>query len=183
MPFHPRKSRKLLKQRNNIPARRIILGLDPGLASVGYGLLSMTSTDWKILDFGVLKTDPNLSLPERLFMIQGDLSVLLNRYCPTEAYIEDLFFSANRKTALLVAQARGVLLSSLEQFGVPVRTLTPNQIKLAVTGDGRATKIQVQSMLQKQFRLSSLPCPDDAADALAVAYTGALMSQHLLSFS
>ncbi len=162
--------------------KRIILGLDPGLATVGFAMLDLPPTPslagggatHRVLDFGVITTSPDLSFPERLLHIKHDLQALIQKFQPTEAVIEELFFSTNTKTAMSVAHARGVLLVTLAEENIPLRQLTPNQIKLAVTGDGRADKRQVQDMLMRCFSLSELPKPDDAADALAIAYAGML---------
>ncbi|MGE3279165.1 MAG: crossover junction endodeoxyribonuclease RuvC [Candidatus Altimarinota bacterium] len=153
---------------------KIVLGIDPGLATIGYGFMKFRGDDAHILDFGVIETPAGLELPERLLMIQQDLTVLLEKYRPDEAYVEEVFFSTNTKTAISVAHARGVIMSSLASHGLRPRSLTPNQVKLGMTGDGSADKRQVQHMLKMQFSLSQLPEPDDAADALAIAYCGGL---------
>lgn len=159
---------------------RIILGIDPGLATIGYGLIRVGDGVDEIIDFGVIETPAGLEMPERLLMIQKDIDELVRQYEPSEVYVEELFFSSNVKTAMDVAHARGVILLALQSRGLRPRSLKPNEIKLAMTGDGRADKRQVQDMLQMQFSLPELPRPDDAADALAIAYTGSLaFSGHL----
>ncbi|MDP2691553.1 MAG: crossover junction endodeoxyribonuclease RuvC [bacterium] len=155
---------------------RVILGIDPGLATVGYGFLRCSDGQMEILDMGVIETPSGMEEAERLLMIQYDLSELILRYRPQESFVEELFFSANVKTALSVSQARGVILVTLASHGLSPRSLKPNEIKLAVTGDGRADKLQVQEMIKRQFRLTEIPRPDDAADALAVAWCGGLAS-------
>ncbi len=151
---------------------RTLLGLDPGLATVGFAVLEAEGEDIRVLDFGCITTSPDLRFEERLLGIKQNLHDLIEKFHPTEALIEELFFSTNTKTAMSVAHARGVLLVTLAEAQIPVRGLTPNQIKLAVTGDGRADKRQVQDMLMRCFALKELPRPDDAADALAIAYAG-----------
>jgi len=160
---------------------KIVFGIDPGLATIGYGVLCFRGEKAEILDFGVIETPAGLELPERLLMIQEDLSQLVDKYRPLEAYVEEVFFSTNTKTALAVAHARGVIMSSLASGGLRPRSLTPNQVKLGMTGDGSADKKQVQQMLKIQFSLSTVPEPDDAADALAIAYCGGVQSA-LLAF-
>jgi len=156
-------------------SERIVLGIDPGLATIGYGVLHFQGEKVSIRDFGVIETPVGLELPERLLMIQQDLEVLIRTHAPTEAYVEEVFFSTNTKTALSVAHARGVIMSSLASGGLRPRSITPNQVKVGMTGDGKADKKQVQQMLKVQFSLSHIPQPDDAADALAIAFCGGIM--------
>lgn len=151
---------------------RIVLGIDPGLATVGFGLVRFRDNRPELIDFGTITTSPDLDFSERLLIIQRDLDELLKRYAPTEAYVEELFFSSNTKTAMSVAHARGVIMTSLTSFGLKPKGLTPNQVKLSVTGDGSADKKQVQSMLKIHFGLTEIPRPDDAADALAIGLCG-----------
>lgn len=153
-------------------AERIILGIDPGLATVGYGILLFSGEKIQIIDFGVIETSTGLEFAERLLMIQENLRELVDKYSPTEAFVEELFFSANAKTAMNVAHARGVIIASLSACGLQPRSITPNQVKLGMTGDGTADKKQIQRMLMIQFSLPACPQPDDAADALAIAYCG-----------
>lgn len=154
----------------------ITLGIDPGLATIGFAFIEGLGVDQKILDFGVIETEQVLELSQRLLMIQEDLSALIEQYSPDMIFVEELFFSTNAKTALDVAHARGVILMCCATSSVPVSSLTPNQVKVGMCGDGRADKQQVQSMVQRQFDLSEIPRPDDAADALAIAYVGAVSS-------
>jgi len=156
--------------------KRVILGVDPGLATVGYAYLKCIDDKIEIIDFGTINTPAGLDLAERLVMIQSDLDDLNEKYQATESYVEELFFSSNTKTAIDVAQARGVIMSSLASHGLKPRSIKPNQVKLSVTGDGAADKRQIQDMIMMQFSLSSLPQPDDAADAIAIALCGALNS-------
>lgn len=155
---------------------RIIIGIDPGLATVGYSILRVFDDHSEIMDFGVIETPSEMEFSERLVMIQQDLDKLIKKYHPTESYVEDLFFSANTKTALSVAHARGVIMAGLSVHGLDPQSVTPNQVKKTVTGDGSADKRQIQDMVRRHFSLKSLPKPDDAADALAVALYGAICS-------
>lgn len=152
---------------------RVILGIDPGLATIGYAFIQLTDDEKTILDFGVITTPAGLELSDRLLMIKKDLQQLIELHLPDEVVVEELFFGKNVTTAIDVAHARGVVLSTCAEQGLTPSTYTPNQIKQIVTGDGAADKRQVQDMLIRIFSLSSLPTPDDAADALAVAFCGA----------
>jgi len=158
---------------------RIVLGIDPGLATIGFGVLHFRGEEVVIRDFGVIETPAGLEMGDRLVMIQQDLEELLKKHLPTEAYVEELYFSTNAKTALSVAHARGVIMSSLASHGLQPRSITPNQVKSGLTGDGSADKKQVQQMLKIQFSLEKIPEPDDAADALAIAYCGGMRGRDI----
>lgn len=147
----------------------IILGIDPGIETVGFGIIEEQGEQINLLDFGCLKTPSSLSLPERLSMIRVDLTELLEQYHPDISGVETIFFEKNIKTAINVAQARGVIVSTLSDFHIPILEPSPLEVKMNITGDGRADKIQVQTMVQRILRLDSLPKPDDAADAIAIA--------------
>ncbi len=147
----------------------VLLGLDPGLETVGYGVILENNDAYKLVDFGCIKTSSTLPLAERLGMIEEDVQGLLDHHRPDLIGIETLFFEKNRKTAFDVAQARGVLLNTCHKHHVPIIEPTPLQVKMNVTGDGRADKIMVQTMVARILHLETLPKPDDAADALAVA--------------
>ncbi|MDP3975333.1 MAG: crossover junction endodeoxyribonuclease RuvC, partial [bacterium] len=122
---------------------RIILGIDPGVATVGFAVLRVGCDELELRDFGVITTSPDMEFPERLGLLQSDLRHLIGRHAPTEAYVEELFFGVNSKTALSVAHARGVILAELFSSGIQARSVTPNQVKLGVTGDGSADKRQL----------------------------------------
>ena len=155
----------------------LILGIDPGLATIGLGLIEVRSNvDMDAIDWLTINTKPGV-LSERLLEISRDLTEFLQNKKPELAVIERLFFATNEKTALDVAHARGVILSTVAQFGIPVIEPTPLQMKLAITGDGQADKLQVQTMLKHLLKLEDIPTPDDAADALALAVYGALQQQ------
>ena len=147
----------------------IVLGIDPGTAALGYGIVERTGSRLREVDHGCLDTSPDLSLPERLLAIHSLVDELLSLHQPNLLGIERLFFSRNVQTAFAVGQARGVVLLAAAQHGVPVREATPNEVKSAITGYGAADKEQVQRMVQLVLGMSELPRPDDAADALAIA--------------
>ncbi|RAP26770.1 crossover junction endodeoxyribonuclease RuvC [Candidatus Marinamargulisbacteria bacterium SCGC AG-343-D04] len=147
----------------------IILGLDPGLATTGFGIIEKKRSKLIPLDYGVLITAPTLTLPERLSIISKELRKLFKKYTIEEVAVEELFFNTNTKTAMAVAQARGVMLLAAQDQKKSVFSYTPPQVKSGVCGFGKAVKEQVQYMVKQLLHLDSTPKPDDAADALAVA--------------
>lgn len=147
----------------------IIMGIDPGYAITGYGLVEYKGSRFRVIDYGIISTPSGMNFPERLLKISDDLERLLELYKPDVTAVEELFFSRNTTTAIGTAQARGVAVLSGAKAGLDVYEYTPMQIKLAVTGYGRAQKLQVQQMVKVLLNLDSIPRPDDAADALAVA--------------
>jgi crossover junction endodeoxyribonuclease RuvC len=151
------------------PPGRIILGIDPGVATTGYAFLHEQRGKIRLLVCDVISTPKQLALPVRLKSLYEQLDSLLHIYNPTEAAVELLFFGRNRKTANAVGQARGVVLLALAQRDIPVAEYTPSAIKLMVTGSGRADKDQVGAQVQTLLRLPVIPRPDDAADAAATA--------------
>lgn len=147
-----------------------ILGIDPGTATTGFGVIEQHSKDsFTILEYGVISTPKTDSQAVRLETIYTDLGSIIQKYQPEMAGVEKLFFATNQKTAMTVSEARGVVLLAIKQNSIPLLEFTPLQIKNIICGYGKAEKQQVQSMVQKTFKLKSLPKPDDAADALAVA--------------
>jgi len=156
----------------------IILGLDPGIARTGFGVVDTSRSNY-FVRCGVLTTPAGEAVEDRLATIGGDLQKIIATYKPEEALVEQIFFGANRKTAIVTAQTRGVLLYVLRTHGIMVHSLTPLQIKSRLTGQGRATKHQVQMVLMKRLHLTSPPEPDDAADALAAAVCLADSHAHL----
>ena len=150
----------------------IVLGIDPGTATIGYALATGTKTKPEVLTFGVIKTSSKTPMNLRLAEIGQDLNEIIKKYKPDKAVIESLFFFKNQKTVISVAQARGVLMYVTSCEGLNLVELTPLQIKQAITGYGRAPKPQIQKVIQKIFNLSELPRPDDAADALGIAWCG-----------
>ncbi len=147
----------------------IILGLDPGTATTGYGVIRMTNFKITCVAYGAIITRPEMAMPERLKVIYEDLGQILEQYSPDEVAVEKLFFGRNTTTAITVGQARGVLLLRLAQAGLTIGEYTPMQIKQALVGYGNAEKKQVQYMVQHFLKLPEVPRPDDAADALAIA--------------
>jgi crossover junction endodeoxyribonuclease RuvC len=147
----------------------IILGIDPGTAAMGYGVVERTGSRLRAIDHGCLVTSPDLPMPERLLAIHGLLDDLMSLHEPAVVAVERLFFSRNAQTAIAVGQARGVVLLAAAQHGKPVREATPNEVKSAIAGYGAADKEQVQRMVQLVLGMAELPRPDDAADALAIA--------------
>jgi crossover junction endodeoxyribonuclease RuvC len=147
-----------------------ILGIDPGTATTGFAVIEKISGKIEALDFGIISTQAKIPPAERLLEIAENISELLESYRPDLVAVESLFFCKNQTTAMAVAQARGVVLAEAARFAIPLLELTPLQVKMAATGSGRADKKQVQKMVQKIFALEKIPQPDDAADALAVAF-------------
>lgn len=148
----------------------VILGIDPGVARVGYGLLTQESDDSiSFLDCGILETVPGKPLSQRLRIIYADLCGLLDEHSPRVLAIEQVFFGRNVSTAFAVGHACGVIQLAAAERQITVRTYRPTEVKRALTGSGKADKRQVQDMVALQLRLSAAPRPDDAADALAIA--------------
>lgn len=157
-----------------------ILGIDPGLATVGVGIIESTSpSDLRCIEWMTITTPAGLPLSDRLVEIAKDVGELLADVKPDRVVIEKLFFATNERTAIDVAQARGVIVCGVAQAGIPIIEPTPLQMKLAITGDGQADKLQVQTMLLHLLKLKEIPKPDDAADALGLAIYGALQQSPL----
>jgi len=155
----------------------IVIGIDPGLARTGYGVLSTGARYPAPLTFGCIETGSKGIREERLLEIHTRISDLLDEYDPAWVAVERLFFSRNTTSAMQVSEARGVLLLAAAQHKVPVAEYTPNQVKQAVTGSGRADKHQVQEMMRRLLKLEEIPRPDDAADGLAIALCHINMGQ------
>lgn len=148
----------------------LVLGIDPGIAITGFGLIKTDHRqDYQCVDFGTVTTPSSLEDYERLKILFDELSVLIGQYQPDSSAVEKLFFQRNVRTAISVGQARGVAMLTLAQAELPVKEYTPNEVKQTVCGYGNAGKRQVQRMVQTLLNLDELPKPDDAADALAVA--------------
>ncbi len=148
----------------------IILGLDPGLATMGYGVVEKLKNDRTVaVDFGVVLTPKDESLPVRLAMLEEGINNILNKFKPEEIAVEELFFSKNITTGIPVAHARGVMLLTCIKYCGRLYEYTPNQIKQSLTGYGKADKLQMQHVVTSLLQLNKIPRPDDAADALAVA--------------
>jgi crossover junction endodeoxyribonuclease RuvC len=152
-----------------LPSNRVILGIDPGLATTGWGVIDKASGTPELLAFGAIETPAKQILPQRLLFIRQEVCRLIDTYQPGVVAIEELFFAKFAVSIAATAQARGVILVAAAEKGLPIVEYNPRTVKIAMTGFGSAAKIQMQSMVQRQFRLKELPRPDDAADALAIA--------------
>ena len=158
-----------------------ILGIDPGIAIVGFGLIESDRRNMRMLQYGAVTTEAGLPLATRLVQIEDDMRALIRQLQPDEIAIEELFFSKNITTGIAVAHGRGVVLCTAERLGIPIFEYTPMQVKQAVVGYGSATKHQVQDMTRRLLHLDALPKPDDAADAIAMALCHARSSTSLLA--
>jgi crossover junction endodeoxyribonuclease RuvC len=147
----------------------IVLGIDPGTAALGYGIVERTGSRLRAVDYGTLTTSADAPLPDRLHQIHALVSELIETHRPDLVAVERLFFSKNAQTAFAVGQARGVVLLAAAQARVPVREATPSEVKAAVTGYGNAEKGQVARMVTAILELAEVPTPDDTSDALAIA--------------
>lgn len=156
----------------------IILGIDPGTAIVGYGIILKERSKLALLDYGAVTTEKTLEQAGRLFVIKKEIEKIIKKYKPRVMAVEELFFFKNLKTAITVAEARGVLLVTGKAAGLHVCEFTPLEVKVATVGYGRAEKRQVQKMVKVILNLKEIPEPDDAADALAIAICAA----HSLNF-
>lgn len=157
-----------------------ILGIDPGVAIVGFGLIESDRGQQRMLQYGAITTQAGLPLATRLVQIGNDLEQLITQFKPDEIAIEELFFSKNITTGIAVAHGRGVILYTAEKMRVPIYEYTPMQVKQAVVGYGLAEKKQVMDMTRRLLKLKSVPRPDDAADALAIAICHARSATSLL---
>ncbi len=149
----------------------IILGIDPGFGRMGFGCVHVIGSSIEPVDFGVMTTEAGQPFEERLLHLARDLRDLLSHHRPHIVSIEKLFFAKNSTTAMRVAEARGVVLVTVAEFGIAIAEFTPAQVKKAVTGDGKAGKLGMQRMVRQLLNLDEIPKPDDAADALALAIT------------
>lgn len=148
-----------------------ILGIDPGTATTGFGVISpiKKSGQFALIDFGVIETDKKMTDAERLEILADDFKLLLKKYSPAAVGVEKLFLTTNQKTVMTVSQARGVILLLAQQHKIPIFEFTPLQVKSFICGYGKAEKKQIQYIVQQTFKLKSPPKPDDAADAIAIA--------------
>ena len=147
----------------------IVLGIDPGTAALGYGIIDRTGSRLRAIDHGAFHTSADLTLPERLLAIHSFLLDLIELHAPALLGVERIFHSRNVQTALAVGHARGVVLLAAAEYNIEVREATPSEVKVAVTGYGSADKLQVARMVATILGLAEVPTPDDAADALAIA--------------
>lgn len=146
-----------------------ILGIDPGYATIGFGMVESSGAQVRMVTYGAITTPAGLSLSRRLYQIGTDMEELIGKLRPDVISIEELFFNTNITTGIAVAHGRGVILYAAEKCGIPLYEYTPGQVKLAVTGYGKAEKRQVMDMTRRLLKLRAVPRPDDAADALALA--------------
>lgn len=146
-----------------------ILGIDPGYAIVGYGIVDSNGYKFDVVGFGAITTPAKMPFPKRLQAIYDDMITIIKKYNPDELSIERLYFNTNTTTAIDVAQARGVIILAAQNCGLKINEYTPLQVKQAVTGYGKAEKFQVMEMVKSLLLLKSVPKPDDTADALALA--------------
>lgn len=158
----------------------IILGIDPGYAIIGYGVLEYSNNHFKVLDFGAVTTPAGMPFNRRLEIIYDELDAVMNKHKPDVMAIEKLFFNTNQKTVIDVAQARGVIVLCAQKHGLEISEYTPLQVKQSVVGYGRAEKKQVQEMMRIMLKLEKVPKPDDTADALAMAICHAHTSGSLV---
>ena len=157
-----------------------ILGIDPGVAIVGFGVIEVDRGRQRMIQYGAVNTEAGLPLATRLLQIGHDLEELIALYEPDEIAVEELFFSKNITTGIAVAHARGVILYTAEKMQIPIYEYTPMQVKQAVVGYGLAEKAQVMDMVRRLLKLKAVPRPDDAADALAIAICHARSATSLL---
>lgn len=154
-----------------------ILGIDPGIGRTGYGVIDVVSSQLSVVSYGCIETSKELPLVDRLESLYDQLSRIIKEEKPDAFAIEDLFFNTNSKTVMIVGQARGVVLLAAVQSKLPVEIYTPLQVKMALTGYGRAEKNQIGQMVKVLLKLDSIPKPDDTADALAIAITHAFSAK------
>ena len=147
----------------------IVLGIDPGVATIGFGVIRAERQKNTLIQYGVITTPPGIPLSNRLLQISNDMEELIRTFHPDEMAVEELFFTKNITTGIAVAHGRGVILLAAEKLGIPIFEYTPMQVKQAVVGYGKAEKRQVMDMTKRLLHLKAVPRPDDAADALALA--------------
>lgn len=154
-----------------------ILGIDPGIGRCGWGVVEENKGKFKAISFGCLETSAKQNVTDRLKEIHDEISKIIKKYSPDVLVIEELFFNTNAKTAFSVGQARGVILLAAAQKNLPIFIYTPLQVKMAITGYGRAEKNQMGQMVKVLLKLEKIPKPDDASDALAIALTHAFSAK------
>lgn len=155
----------------------IILGIDPGTATTGWGVIKKTAADSQTaqcLNYGAIKTSPKLPSSQRLKIIYNQLSEIIKKYKPRIIAVEKIYFFKNLKTAMPIAEARGIILLLAAKKNIPIQEFTPLQVKMTIVGYGKAEKIQIQKMIKNLLKLKELPKPDDAADALAIAFCASI---------
>jgi len=159
----------------------VVLGIDPGVATVGFGIISETGGIPKPKRYGVITTPAGMRLALRLKQINNDVSELIKAFKPDAIAVEEMFFNTNQKTAVSVTHGRAAIILAGEEFGIPMFEYTPLQVKKAVAGYGRASKKQVMEMVRRLLTMDQVPKPDDAADALAIAICHARFANSLMN--
>lgn len=159
----------------------IVMGIDPGVATIGFGVIDAQRGKNTLIQYGVISTPAGLPLSKRLVQINEDMEQLIKQFKPDELAVEELFFSKNITTGISVAHGRGVILLAAERMGIPIYEYTPMQVKQAVVGYGAAEKRQVMLMTQRLLSMKQIPRPDDAADALAIAICHSRSATSLLN--
>ncbi|MCH2188404.1 crossover junction endodeoxyribonuclease RuvC [Candidatus Gracilibacteria bacterium] len=152
----------------------IILGIDPGTTTTGFSIIERKNNQFQLIDYGILKTTPKIDLSQKLLEIGNDIVEIIKKYNPDRIAVEKLFFNTNITTGIAVSHARGVILYEATKRGIQTFEYTPLQVKKAITGNGKADKTQLQNAIKILFGLSDIIRPDDAADAVGIAYMGAL---------
>ncbi len=155
-----------------------VIGIDPGTATTGFGVIKKKGDDLLLIDYGVISTSPKEKAPKRLQTLYQEITKLIKKFKPDFVVVEKLYFFKNLKTAFPVSEARGVILLAACQQKMEIIELTPLEVKMGICGYGRADKKQIQKMVKEILALEEIPKPDDAADALAVAICGALKNRH-----
>jgi crossover junction endodeoxyribonuclease RuvC len=156
----------------------IVLGIDPGIGRCGWGVISHEKGKSHAIAFGCIGTSPRVEPPQRLLALREDLVKILDKYKPEVVGVEELFFGTNTKTAFVVGEARGVIVEVIASRKIPMHSFNPLQVKLAVTGYGKADKTQIGTMIKMLLGLKEVPKPDDTADALAVALATAVTKKY-----
>lgn len=155
-----------------------VLGIDPGIGRLGYGVAEIQNKSCACVAVGCLTSPSTHTQSTRLLQLSNELAELIRLHQPEGAVVEKIYFSKNTRTAMVIAEARGMILVALEQHHIPIIELSPQHVKMGVTGNGAATKEQVQRMVQTLYNLKHIPKPDDAADALALAFAGLSYFRH-----
>jgi crossover junction endodeoxyribonuclease RuvC len=154
-----------------------ILGIDPGIGRCGWGVIEAQGSKFRVIGYGCIETSPKKEISKRLEEVYDEVSKIIKKYSPNALSIEELFFNTNAKTAFVVGQARGVILLAASQKSLEIAIYTPLQVKMSITGYGRAEKDQVGQMVKVLLKLKSIPKPDDTTDALAIALTHAFSTK------
>ena len=147
----------------------IVLGIDPGLRITGFGVLSVSSDNPELIDYGIIEPNKDEKISKRLFTIYNDINQLVEMFCPNVFSIEDIFYGRNVKSALLLGQARGIAMLCAAKHDIPVFEYSAKKVKQAITGNGNADKTQLQYMIKQIFKLKQVPTPLDASDAIGIA--------------